>query len=170
MNRFLRLVPTLIILALTACGSGNSPSVTYTAPGAFSFTIPAGFTSVNQTGESFPIFVDQPTEYTAYMQIATDDYQGDLQQFVDTEMQGFKDSSQLSKVTVTSSSDFTTKSGVQGIRALLTFSSQKGQMEMAAYYFQKPGQVEVLHGICYAQEASKYIPLFDDSANSVVLK
>ena len=168
MKRLLALVPLIIAgLALTSCGPRET---TYTASGAFTFTIPAGFTAITQNGEPFPIFVDDPSNYTAYMQIASNDNTGSLQEFVKNEMQGFQGSSELSNIAYPESGTITTENGIKGARILMTFDSAKGHMEMAAYYFQKPGQIEVLHAFCYAQEATHFLPLFDESAASLVLK
>jgi hypothetical protein len=152
-----------------AVSTAKSPLV-FTVEGSFTFNIPVGFMFQKQGGGSYPIFVNAPSNYTAYMQVATDPNQGSLQQFVQNEAHGFQINGSLSNVAFPAFGAITTTRGVKGMRLMMTFGSQKGAMEMVGYYFSKPGEVEVLHGFCFAPDAARMVPLFDNSANSMVLK
>jgi hypothetical protein len=170
MKRLLSFLAAAVVLFLPVAATAIAADpVVYTAGHAFKLDVPAGFTSSQQNGNSYPVFVNTPNDYTAYLQIASDAFQGDLKQFVRQEMGGFRNSTAMTNVVFTSTGAITTKTGVQGIRVLMTFNSAKGPMDMAAYYFQKPGEVEVLHGVCFSQLGPQMVPLFDNSANSIVL-
>jgi hypothetical protein len=162
------LVSTLPARAVPPVATESNP-MTFTADGSFKFNIPVGFMTSQQSGNTYPVFVNAPTAYTAYMQVATDNYRGNLQQFVEAELNGFRASPAMANLALSASGTITTKTGVKGIRVLMTFASAKGPMEMAAYYFPKPNEVEVLHGFCFVQLASQFVPLFDNSANTIVL-
>ncbi len=165
-----RLLFFLAVVVLSFLPAAASDPLTFTANGAFKFNIPVGFSVSQPNGaNSYPVFVNAPTNYTAYLQIASNPYQGDLKQFVRREVGGFRTSTAMTNVAVPSTGAITTRTNVQGIRVVLTFNSAKGPMEMVAYYFQKPGEVEVLHGVCFVQLAPQVVPLFDASANSIVL-
>jgi hypothetical protein len=160
----------LILLILVATLVSPADADTLTVSGVFTLTLPTGFFPQKQTGNTFPLLVNANTNYTAYEQIGSTKYSGDLGQYVLAEQNGFQSSPKLAQCVFPAKGIFATKNGVKGIRLLMTFRSAQGQMEMAAYYFQKPDEVEILHAIFYEASANQYVPLFDASAKTVVLK